>query len=90
MSSSQTDRSRPDVLIVAGPTASGKSALAVDLAEAVGADLTVMASDAARMRGDGPVVMAAVKSGHKLDDIAEHILGAWRHATQHHGSAVGS
>ena len=59
----------------------------VDLAEAVGADLGVMASDAARMRGDGPVVMAAVKSGHKLDDIAEHILGAWRHATQHHGSA---
>jgi len=57
----------------------------VDLAEAVGADLDVMERDANRMRGDGPTVMAAVKSGHKLDEIEQHIVAAWRHATQHHG-----
>jgi len=57
----------------------------VDLAEAVGADLDVMASDAARMRGDGPTVLAAVKTGHKLDEIEGHILHAWQHATEHHG-----
>ena len=57
----------------------------VDLAEAVGADLAVMERDAARMRGDGPTVMAAVKSGVKLDDICSHITAAWEHATQHHG-----
>ncbi|KAL1526879.1 hypothetical protein AB1Y20_015570 [Prymnesium parvum] len=54
----------------------------VDLAEAVGADLGVMARDAARMRGDGPTVMAAVKSGHRLAEIEGHILSAW-HAAMH-------
>jgi urease accessory protein len=57
----------------------------VDLAEAVGSDLDVMASDAAKMRGGGPTVLAAVKSGHMLDEIVEHILGACEHATKHHG-----
>eukprot|EP00322_Chrysochromulina_rotalis_P006951 CAMPEP_0115877942 /NCGR_PEP_ID=MMETSP0287-20121206/26499_1 /TAXON_ID=412157 /ORGANISM="Chrysochromulina rotalis, Strain UIO044" /LENGTH=269 /DNA_ID=CAMNT_0003333505 /DNA_START=9 /DNA_END=818 /DNA_ORIENTATION=- len=58
----------------------------VDLAEAVGADLEVMARDAAKMRGDGPTVLAAVKSGHMLDEIEQHILEACAHATQHHGA----
>ena len=39
-----------------------------------------MASDAARMRGTGPTVLAAVKSAHKLDEIERHILDAWRTA----------
>jgi urease accessory protein len=52
----------------------------VDLAEAVGADLGVMARDSARMRGDGPVVFSAVRSGHKLDEIQAHIEAAWRQA----------
>ena len=56
----------------------------VDLAEAVGADLGVMERDAHRMRGSGPTVMAAVKSGHKLDEIEAHIIDAWQHATSHH------
>ena len=29
--------------------------------------------------------MAAVKKGHNLDDIADHIIHAWEHATTHHG-----
>src|SRR5882757_11333216 len=33
----------------------------IDLAQAVGADLDVMARDAARMRGDGPVVFSQLK-----------------------------
>ena len=57
----------------------------VDLAEAVGADLDVMERDAARMRGAGPTVMAAVKQGHMLDEIEKHIVSAWHHATEHHG-----
>ena len=57
----------------------------IDLAEAVGADLGVMERDAERMRGEGPTVMAAVKKGHNLDDIADHIIHAWEHATTHHG-----
>ncbi|HYG69308.1 MAG TPA: GTP-binding protein, partial [Anaeromyxobacteraceae bacterium] len=52
-----------------------------DLAAAVGADLGVMARDAARMRGDGPVVFAQVAKGVAVDAIAEHVLHAFRHAT---------
>mmetsp|Transcript_12213 Transcript_12213/g.40501 ORF Transcript_12213/g.40501 Transcript_12213/m.40501 type:complete len:270 (+) Transcript_12213:31-840(+) len=53
----------------------------IDLAEAVGADLGVMERDARRMRGDGPVVFSAVKSGHRLDAIEREITQAWRDAT---------
>jgi urease accessory protein len=51
-----------------------------DLALAVGADLGVMARDAARMRGDGPVVFAQVTRGVGVPEIAGHVLHAWRHA----------
>jgi urease accessory protein len=53
-----------------------------DLAEAVGADLQVMARDAERMRGNGPFVFAQVKNGVGLDEIIDHILHVWQHA--HH------
>jgi urease accessory protein len=57
----------------------------IDLAEAVGADLGVMERDAAKMRGEGPTVFAAVKKQEGLDEIEEHILAAWSEAThQHH------
>jgi urease accessory protein len=52
-----------------------------DLAEAVGADLAVMARDAGRMRGDGPVVFAQVKHGVGVDAIVDHVLCAMRAAT---------
>jgi len=52
----------------------------IDLALAVGADLEVMARDAKRMRGDGPVVFAQVKHGINVDVIVDHLLHAWAHA----------
>jgi len=51
-----------------------------DLASAVGADLGVMARDAARMRGHGPFVLAQVKHGVGLPAIISHIQHAWQHA----------
>src|SRR5215470_1341417 len=49
-----------------------------DLAPHVGADLGVMARDAARMRGAGPTVFAQVAHGVGVSEIADHILAAWR------------
>ena len=51
-----------------------------DLAQAVGADLAVMARDARRMRGEGPVVFAQVTKGVGIDDIGAQVLHAWQHA----------
>jgi urease accessory protein len=51
-----------------------------DLAPHVGADLDVMARDAARMRGEGPTVFAQVTNGLGVDSIATHIVTAWRAA----------
>ncbi|MGI4874828.1 MAG: urease accessory protein UreG [Janthinobacterium lividum] len=48
----------------------------IDLAPLVHADLGVMARDAARMRGEGPVVFARAADGHNVDVIIEHILAA--------------
>ena len=47
-----------------------------DLAPLVGADLGVMARDAARMRGDGPTVFAQVTHGVGVEEIAGHVLRA--------------
>src|SRR3954468_11904852 len=47
-----------------------------DLAQAVGADLGVMARDARRMRGDGPFLFAQVRNGVGVDEIVAHVLGA--------------
>jgi urease accessory protein len=52
-----------------------------DLAPLVGASLEVMARDAKKMRGDGPVVFAQVTKDVGVEDIARHVLGAWREAT---------
>ncbi len=52
----------------------------IDLAPYVGADLEVMRSDAARMRGPGPFLFAQVNAGKGIPDIAEHLLAAWREA----------
>ncbi len=53
----------------------------IDLAAFVGADLQVMARDAKRMRGDGPVIFAQVNAEKSTGDIAAHVLAAWRNAT---------
>jgi len=49
-----------------------------DLAPHVGADLAVMDRDARKMRGDGPTVFAQVTRGVGVEEIAGHILRAWR------------
>ena len=51
-----------------------------DLAPLVNADLAVMARDARRMRGDGPVVFSQVTHGHGVPEIIEQVLGAWSRA----------
>jgi urease accessory protein len=53
-----------------------------DLAPAVGADLDVMARDARRMRGEGPFVFAQVTHGEGVEEIARHVLHAYRHAAR--------
>lgn len=50
----------------------------VDLADKVGADLSVMDRDSRRMRGDGPFVFAQVKFGEGVVEIIEHVLKAYR------------
>ncbi len=52
-----------------------------DLAAGVGADLDVMARDSKKMRGPGPFVFAQVKHGVGVDEIIDHIIHAWQHAT---------
>jgi urease accessory protein len=52
-----------------------------DLAPLVGADLSVMERDAKKMRGEGPLVFAQARHDVAVDDIARHIVAAWRAAT---------
>lgn len=65
-----------------GPGITGSDLLVVnkiDLADIVGADLSVMERDAAKMREGGPTVFAEVKHGKKgLDHIVNLILSAWK------------
>jgi urease accessory protein len=50
----------------------------IDLAKAVGADLSVMDRDARRMRGSGPTVFAEVAHGVGLPEIVSLVLSAAR------------
>ena len=52
----------------------------IDLAEAVGADLSVMDRDSKAMRGDGPTVFAQIKNDVGTEEIVKHVLSAWREA----------
>jgi len=54
----------------------------IDLAELIGADLSVMERDSKRMRGDGPFVFAQINKQLGLSEISEHILKAWKKATR--------
>jgi len=47
-----------------------------DLAPQVGADLSVMARDARRMRGDGPVVFAQCTHGVGVTEVVDAVLAA--------------
>ena len=57
----------------------------IDLAEHVGASLEVMARDASRVRQGGPVVFARCNTGHGVDEVIAHILGARIEALGHAG-----
>ena len=48
-----------------------------DLAPLIGADLDVMARDAAKMRGKGPMVFSQVTNGIGVSEIAEAVLDGW-------------
>ena len=49
-----------------------------DLASLVGADLDVMARDAGKMRGNGPVVFAQVTTDIGVREIADAVLAGWQ------------
>ncbi|KAI9334765.1 CobW/HypB/UreG, nucleotide-binding domain-containing protein, partial [Obelidium mucronatum] len=51
-----------------------------DLAELVGADLSVMDRDSKKMRGSGPTVFAQVKNGQGVDEIVAEILKVYRNS----------
>jgi len=51
-----------------------------DLARLVGADLELMARDAGRMRGDGPVVFAQVTKDLGVPALAAAVVAAWTRA----------
>ncbi len=54
-----------------------------DLAPHVGASLEVMARDAKKMRGEGPVIFAQVTKGVGVEEIARHVVNARLHALAH-------
>lgn len=56
-----------------------------DLADAVGADLSVMDRDARKMRGSGPFLFAQVRNGVAIDEIVRHVTGALSEATRGSG-----
>lgn len=53
----------------------------IDLAPAVGADLSVMERDSKKMRGDGPFIFSQINQKKGVPEIAERILAAWEHVT---------
>ncbi len=48
----------------------------IDLAELIGADLSVMERDSKKMRGEGPFIFARAKDSFGLEAIIEHIIEA--------------
>ena len=52
-----------------------------DLAEIVGADLSVMIRDAKKMRGRGPFILGQINNDDGVDEIVDHVVAAWECAT---------
>jgi urease accessory protein len=67
-----------------GPGVTGADLLVInkiDLADLVGADLSVMASDAAAVRGERPVVLSSLRDAPSAPDVAAWVrerLAEWR------------
>ena len=53
-----------------------------DLAELIGADLSVMERDARKMRGDGPIVFTQLKAGVGVPDICRNIISTWQRSIE--------
>ena len=53
----------------------------IDLAEAVGADLSVMDRDSKAMRSDGPTIFAQIKGDIGTEEIAKYVISAWGKST---------
>ena len=53
----------------------------IDLAEAVGADLSVMDRDSKAMRSDGPTIFAQIKNNIGTEEIAKYVISAWSEST---------
>jgi tRNA dimethylallyltransferase len=77
--SSNNDHARPDVALIAGPTASGKSDLAVRLAlatRAAGRDAVVINADSAQVYAD-LAVLSARPSADEMQGVPHRLFGAW-------------
>ena len=67
-------KSRPPLIVIAGPTASGKSALALECAKAIGG--SIVNADASQLYSDIPILSAAPSRQERA--IADHRLYAVR------------
>jgi urease accessory protein len=73
-----------------GPGVTGADLLVInkiDLAPFVGADLTVMAGDAHRVRGTGPVILQSLREDPSATEVTEwvlHHVGTTVHERAHH------
>ncbi|MGH6658963.1 MAG: isopentenyl transferase family protein, partial [Sphingomicrobium sp.] len=65
-------KTRPPVALIAGPTASGKSALALELAKASGG--VIVNADSAQIYRDLPILSAASSAADRA--LADHRLYA--------------
>ena len=54
----------------------------IDLADAVGADLSIMDRDSKLMRDQGPTVFAQIRNDVGTQVVVEHVLEAWRMSQQ--------
>lgn len=52
----------------------------IDLAPHVGADLSVMSRDAAKMRDSGPTLFTSVRNNKGVEEVAALIEAAWKHS----------
>jgi tRNA dimethylallyltransferase len=70
---------KPPLALIAGPTASGKTALGVALAQALdrrGAPSVVVNADSAQVYRDLEV-LSARPTGHEMDGVPHRLFGAW-------------
>ena len=71
-------KSRPPLFVIAGPTASGKSALALECARVIGG--VVVNADASQLYSDIPILSAAPSAEHRAE--VEHRLYGLRSGTE--------